>query len=58
MILARFIKDNAEAETNIAALFSDPQIEFIHIRNATYQCFIAEVRRGQGTGSYPLPPQG
>jgi Protein of unknown function (DUF1203) len=51
MILACFLKDNAEAETTIASLFADPQIEFIHIRNATYQCFIAEVRRDQGTGS-------
>jgi hypothetical protein len=51
MVLASFVKDNAEAENIIASLFTDPQIEFIHIRNATYQCFIAEVRRNQGTGS-------
>lgn len=51
MVLARFIKDNDTVETQIAGLFSDPGIEFIHLRNATYQCFIAEVRRDQGTGS-------
>jgi hypothetical protein len=51
MTLARFIRENAEVENNVAFLFADNQIEFIHIRNATYQCFIAEVRRHQGTGS-------
>ena len=51
MILARFIKDNSEAEIIIASLFINTEIEFIHVRNATYQCFIAEVRRDQGTGS-------
>ena len=51
MIFARFVKDNNEVENNIAALFADPLVEFIHIRNATYQCFIAEVRKDQGTGS-------
>lgn len=51
MILARFVRDNAEVENDIALLFNDPQVEFIHIRNATYQCYIAEVRKDQGTGS-------
>ena len=51
MILARFVKDNNEVENNVAVLFEDPLVEFIHIRNATYQCFIAEVRKYQGTGS-------
>ncbi len=51
MINASFVKDNNEVENTIATLFADPQIEFIHIRNATYQCFIAEVRKDQGTGS-------
>jgi hypothetical protein len=51
MRLARFIKDNNDTEKIIRELFTDPLIEFIHIRNAVYQCFIAEVRRNQGTGS-------
>lgn len=51
MILARFIKDNNAVENMIRELFTDPLIEFIHIRNAVYQCFIAEVRKDQGTGS-------
>lgn len=51
MIFACFVKDNNDVENNIAELFNDPQVEFIHIRNATYQCFIAEVRKDQGTGS-------
>ena len=51
MVHARFVKDNNEAEDTIAVLFANPETEFIHIRNATYQCFIAEVRRDQGTGS-------
>jgi len=51
MILACFIKDNNDAEKMIGELFADPLIEFIHIRNAVYQCFIAEVRKDQGTGS-------
>ena len=51
MILARFIKDNNDVEKMIRELFADPLIEFIHIRNAVYQCFIAEVRKDQGTGS-------
>jgi hypothetical protein len=51
MILARFVKDNREVENNIETLFTNPQTAFIHIRNATYQCFIAEVRRDHGTGS-------
>lgn len=51
MVLAVFIKDNNEVESIIAGMFNDPQTAFIHIRNATYQCFIAEVRRDQGTGS-------
>ncbi|MEI9910090.1 MAG: DUF1203 domain-containing protein [Bacteroidota bacterium] len=51
MILARFVKDNHEVENTIAGLFADPQIEFIHVRNAAYQCYIAEVRKDQGTGS-------
>lgn len=51
MILARFIKDNNEVEKMITELFADPLIEFIHIRNAVYQCFIAEIRKDQGTGS-------
>lgn len=50
MIYACFIKENSEVEENINRLFADPQVEFIHIRNATYQCYIAEVRI-QGTGS-------
>jgi hypothetical protein len=51
MILACYVKNNQEAEDIIVSLFEDPQIKFIHLRNATYQCFIAEVRRVQGTGS-------
>jgi len=51
MIRARFVKDNKGVESMIAELLADPQIEFIHIRNATYQCFIAEARKDQGTGS-------
>lgn len=51
MILASFVKDNKDVENNIASLFTDPLVEFIHVRNATYQCFIAEVRKDQGTGS-------
>lgn len=51
MIMARFVKDNNEVENIIASLFADPAIHFIHIRNAVYQCFIAEARRDQGTGS-------
>ncbi len=51
MILASFVKNNAEVENNIEALFKDPQTAFIHIRNAVYQCYIAEVRKDQGTGS-------
>lgn len=51
LILAVFIKDNAQVEQTIGELFVNPDIAFIHIRNATYQCFIAEARRYQGTGS-------
>jgi hypothetical protein len=47
MILAHFVKNNTEVERNIETLFANPEIEFIHIRNATYQCFIAEVRKGR-----------
>jgi hypothetical protein len=47
MILAHFVKDNNEVEKNIETLFDDPAIDFIHVRNATYQCFIAEVRKEQ-----------
>jgi len=45
MILAHFVKDNTEVERNIETLFANPEIEFIHVRNAVYQCFIAEVRK-------------
>ena len=50
MIDARFVKNNDEVEMTIETLLSNGDIAFIHIRNATYQCFIAEARL-QGTGS-------
>lgn len=51
IVISRFIKDNNDIENAIITLFTDPTIEFIHIRNATDQCYIAEARRDQGTGS-------
>ncbi|MBC7948410.1 MAG: DUF1203 domain-containing protein [Chitinophagaceae bacterium] len=51
MISACFVKDNLEVENLIAILFMDPSVATIHIRNATYQCFIAKAVRNHGTGS-------
>ena len=51
LIAARFVKNNDSIENEIEALFTNEDIDSIHIRNATYQCYIAEIRRFQGTGS-------
>jgi hypothetical protein len=51
LVTSRFVKDNNEVENAITSLLADPSIEFIHIRNATDQCYIAEARKNQGTGS-------
>jgi hypothetical protein len=51
MIYAHYVKDNNSVEDEISHLFQKPGVELIHIRNSTYQCFIAEVRRNHGTGS-------
>ena len=39
------VKDNNEVEKIIYGLFERKEIEFIHIRNAEAQCFIAQVER-------------
>lgn len=46
MIDAVQVKDTNEVEVLIKGLFGRPEIEFIHIRNAEAQCFIAQVERG------------
>ena len=45
MIKAVQVKDNNEVELLIKELFEKSDIEFIHIRNAEAQCFIAQVER-------------
>lgn len=45
MIDAVQVKDNNEVEMLIKELFEKPEIEFIHIRNAEAQCFIAQAER-------------
>ena len=45
MIGAAPVKDNSEIELMIKELFERNEIEFIHIRNAEAQCYIAQVER-------------
>jgi hypothetical protein len=40
-----FVKNNNEVETMIRNLFKRTEIEFVHVRNAVAQCFIAQVER-------------
>ena len=51
VISARIVTDNNDVENLLEELFSNSRVEFIHLRNAIDQCFIAEVRKDQGTGS-------
>ena len=51
MIAAQFVRNNEEVEEVLRKIFQHPEVSFVHVRNATFQCFIAAVRRHQGTGS-------
>lgn len=45
MIDAVVVPNNQQVEQYLEQLFANPAVDFVHVRNASFQCFICAVKR-------------